>query len=97
MISGAEQALAAGADSADLRNLLGLSCARTGNFGPAIKAFDSVAAMAPDFLDIHFNTALAHRWLGNLNAVIESYLLAIEADPCHAETHYNLATTFFEL
>ncbi len=97
VITAAQQMIAEGLDSADLRNILGLSYARKGTFSSAASAFEAVVDIAPDFLDANFNLALAHRQLGNLSAAVQSYRSAIASDPKRAETHHNLAATLVEL
>lgn len=97
LIGLALQILDAGSKNPGLQNLLGLSYARKGDFRLAVKAFAAVIDIDPDFVDAHFNVALAQRHLGNLEAAVQSYGRAIVADPSRAETHHNLALLHFDL
>jgi tetratricopeptide (TPR) repeat protein len=47
----------------------------------------------PDFLEAHYNLAIAYKQMGNLEAAIAEYRQAIRINPGFAEAIYNLGVT----
>jgi tetratricopeptide (TPR) repeat protein len=84
-------ALAVTEDNWTAHNNLGGLLLEQGRLDEAIRHFDEVLRIRPDFADGHYNLAMALERSGKRKDAIAQYHEALRLRPSYAEAHYNLA------
>jgi len=63
---------------------------KNGRFSQAVECYRQIAAIMPDWADLHNNLGCALEAQGNLDVAANSYRRAIALDPNNATAHHNL-------
>jgi len=79
-----------------VHNVLGASLKGQGKLEEAIKAFDSLIRLKPDYSEAYYNRAVIYQDLGQLEASLKDYNVAIQLKSDYADAYYNKANILRE-
>jgi tetratricopeptide (TPR) repeat protein len=70
--------------------LMGVIHAALHEYGKSVECSQRAIELAPEYLDAHYNFALAARQLGWVERMVESLEFVLSRNPADAEAHYSL-------
>ena len=80
-----------------LYNISGVCYKAIGQLDAAVKSFEKVLAIKPDYIEVNYNLGVTLKELGRLEDAVKSYEKAVALKPDYADAHYNLGNTLKEL
>lgn len=80
-----------------LLNLLGAALQEKGKFKEAIRIYNQMIQIKPDYFNAHYNLGFALQGLRKFNNAVNSYNRAIQLNPDYVDAHGNLGNVLKEL
>ena len=80
-----------------LLNLLGAALQAKGKFKEAVRVYNQMIQINPDYFDAHYNHALASQNLGRFDNAVISYNKSIQLKPDYVEAYNNIGFVFQRL
>lgn len=90
------KALSMAADRSAVIEQVGDYYLATGQFGPALEAYQRIVASEPDRLDIREKLAQTYAASGDIDKVVETLKVIVDIDPQNADVHKRVAGILLE-